>query len=65
MHPEANAAGNHPIPRQLPIVIINGKQYFADERLRECRAIDNPHDRIPLDEALVFLLNPPRCEPRE
>ncbi len=58
MHPEANAAGNHTRPQPLPIVVINGKQYFADERLGECRAIDNPHDRIPLDEAIVVLHNP-------
>lgn len=65
MHPEANAAGTHPQPRRLPIVMINGKPYVADERLGECRAIDNPHDRIPIDEAVVFLLNPPRSEPRK
>lgn len=35
-------------PRQLPIVTINGKRYFQDDRLREYRAIDNPHDRIPM-----------------
>lgn len=35
-------------PRQLPIVVINGRRYFMDVRLREYRAVDNPHDRIPM-----------------
>ena len=35
-------------PRQLPIVTIRGKKYFQDDRLREYRAVDNPHDRIPM-----------------
>jgi hypothetical protein len=34
--------------RRLPIVVINGRRYFADVRLREYRAVDNPHDRIPM-----------------
>jgi len=32
--------------RQLPIVIIDGKMYYRDDRLLEFRAVDNPHDRI-------------------
>lgn len=35
-------------PRRLPIVVINGRRYFVDVRLREYRAVDNPHDRIPM-----------------
>jgi len=32
--------------RQLPLVERNGKKYFLDERLRELRNVDNPHDYI-------------------
>ena len=35
-------------PKRLPIVTIDGKRYFRDDRLREYRAVDNPHDRLPL-----------------
>jgi len=28
----------------LPTVHINGKTYFIDERLRELRNVENPHD---------------------
>jgi len=35
---------------QLPKVKMNGKTYYRDEKLREYRAVDNPHDRIPLEE---------------
>lgn len=35
-------------PRTLPIVRIDGRRYYADERLREYRAVDNPHDRLPM-----------------
>jgi hypothetical protein len=45
------------LPRGLPVVVIQGKHYFADERLREYRAIDNPHDRISMEEAMVLLCN--------
>jgi len=31
----------------LPKVEIRGKPYYRDDRLREFRAVDNPHDRIP------------------
>jgi hypothetical protein len=33
--------------RELPIVQINGTRYYRDARLREHRAVDNPHDRLP------------------
>jgi hypothetical protein len=36
-----------PTPRRLPIVWLDGRPYFRDDRLREFRAVDNPHDRIP------------------
>ena len=32
--------------RQLPIVQIEGKEFFVDERLKEYRQTDNPHKRI-------------------
>ena len=32
--------------RRLPIVTIDGKLYYRDDRLFEFRAVDNPHDRI-------------------
>jgi hypothetical protein len=34
----------------LPRVKINNKWYFQDNRLREFRAVDNPHDRITFKE---------------
>jgi hypothetical protein len=33
-------------PRRLPIVWINGRAYFEDDRLREYRAVDDPGERI-------------------
>ena len=41
------------VPRRLPTVKIKGqgnKLFFFDERLRELRAVDNPHDRISLND---------------
>jgi len=40
----------------LPIVEIKGKNYFQDNRLREFRAVHNPHDRITFDEQVFNLL---------
>jgi len=34
--------------KQLPIVEINGKNYYRDDRLEEYRAVDNPHDVLDL-----------------
>ena len=34
--------------RKLPVVEIEGRSYYRDDRLREYRAVDNPHDRLPL-----------------
>jgi hypothetical protein len=33
-------------PYQLPVVERNGKQYFRDDRLKEYRAVNDPHDRL-------------------
>jgi hypothetical protein len=57
MSQEANAHDEQSQAHHLPIVVIKKKRYFADERLRECRAVDNPHERIPMEEAMLLLLN--------
>jgi hypothetical protein len=36
----------------LPIVTINGRDYYADLRLKECRAVNNPHVRIAYEDLL-------------
>jgi len=33
-------------PRELPKVMIGGKEYYKDDRLREYRNVGNPHDVI-------------------
>jgi len=38
-----------PFPRMLPTKVIDGKTYFVDERLRQLRNVENPHDYIDLD----------------
>ena len=43
------------LPRHLPIVTIDGKLCFRDDRLREFRAVDNPHDRIAFQDAHELL----------
>lgn len=35
---------------ELPIYKINGKLYFRDKRLSEYRNINNPNDRIGIDD---------------
>lgn len=35
------------LPNQLPIVKIRGKKYYRDDRLREFRRVEDPHERIP------------------
>lgn len=37
-------------PRELPKVKIYGKVYYVDLRLKEMRNINNPSDRLPLEE---------------
>lgn len=34
------------MPRRLPIVTLNGVDYFLDERLRQLRNVSNPSDYI-------------------
>src|SRR5262245_24493445 len=36
-------------PRMLPVEEIHGTRYYRDERLKEYRNVENPHDRITLD----------------
>ena len=43
--------------RQLPTVTIKGRKYYFDARLREYRAVDDPHDRIPLELEYAKLLD--------
>jgi len=38
--------------RALPRVLLYGVWYFRDDRLREFRRCDNPHERITFDELL-------------
>lgn len=42
-------------PRQLPIKEINGKSYYVDERLRQYRNVNNPHDYFTFDGDHVVL----------
>ncbi len=37
-------------PRELPKIQIAGKTYYADERLRQLRNVENPHDYIDFDD---------------
>lgn len=37
--------------RQLPIIELNGKHYFRDDRLRQIRNVENPHDFMDFSEA--------------
>lgn len=46
----ANSSGS--MVRALPRVLLNGVWYFRDDRLREFRRCDNPHERITFDELL-------------
>jgi hypothetical protein len=46
---------------QLPIINHGGTRWFRDDRLREFRAVDNPHRRLPFDnapEAMLLILDP-------
>lgn len=36
--------------RRLPTIEINGKTYYVDNRLRQYRNVENPHDFINMDE---------------
>ena len=37
-------------PRQLPVIRLGRKLYYRDDRLREYRNVNNPHDRLPFLE---------------
>jgi len=37
-------------PKQLPIVKVGGKEFFKDNRLKEYRNIQNPHERYSFEE---------------
>lgn len=37
------------LARALPVVEINGKRYYADNRLRQFRNVENPHDFMDWD----------------
>jgi hypothetical protein len=36
--------------RQLPTIEYKGKKYFRDDRLRQIRNVDNPHDYVEFDD---------------
>jgi len=36
--------------RQLPTIEYKGKKYFRDDRLRQIRNVDNPHDYIEFED---------------
>lgn len=39
-------------PYRLPIVLIDGVEYFADHRLSQVREVDNPHNFLSYDEVI-------------
>lgn len=36
--------------RQLPLVSLNGKKFFRDDRLRQFRNVDNPHEFMDFED---------------
>lgn len=38
------------LPRELPKARINGKVYYIDLRLKELRNVNNPNDRLTLED---------------
>jgi len=36
--------------RQLPIIDYKGKKYFRDDRLRQIRNVDNPHEYVDFED---------------
>jgi hypothetical protein len=36
--------------RQLPTIEYKGKKYFRDDRLRQIRNVENPHDYVDFEE---------------
>jgi len=49
---KSDASRSGVMVRALPRVVLNGVWYFRDDRLREFRHCDNPHERITFDELL-------------
>ena len=43
---KATKSNNNGYPRMLPVIKIKNKKYFIDERLKELRNVNNPHDAI-------------------
>lgn len=39
---------------KLPTVEIDGKTYFVDERLKEFRNVENPHDSIKMADRSII-----------
>jgi hypothetical protein len=39
-------------PRRLPVVVLRGRLFFRDDRLREFRSVVNPHERLSFEEVL-------------
>ncbi len=39
--------------KRLPIITINGRQFYLDQRLGKSRAVDNPHDRIEVNDSFI------------
>ena len=40
--------------KRLPIITINGRQFYHDQRLGEARAVDNPHERIDANDLAEY-----------
>ena len=40
-------------PGGFPVVRIGGVQYFLDMRLKQLRAVHDPHDFVDLDDELA------------
>jgi len=36
--------------RQLPVIDYKGKKYFRDDRLRQIRNVENPHDYVDFED---------------
>jgi len=44
-------------PARLPVIVINGKSYFYDIRLKQLRNTSDPHDYVNLDSVQIFVAN--------
>jgi len=47
----------------LPIIKIDSKEYYVDERLSEIRNVNNPHDRDFVDPEIIGFWK--RCNIKE